>query len=241
MCPDEVNARAFFTDGLTALTYGHFPAKFTEPARQGLFEAIARLSQPEAQCHGIKTAVGELKLADDVVRSLRDELPSLSIINLERADYLHRAVSWATASLGSQFHHFLHETERKVPRIWIDPKMFQVSYFSDQAVKAKFAQLAESHRYLHLHFEELQQSPATFFDRVTDFLDVSPFESKAAVTRKVVKDKDPLAHVVNRQQISRLNQALIDGKITQAPRVRGKRFRNKFGRALFRLLNPAHH
>lgn len=84
MCPDEVNARTFFTEGLSSLTYGHFPSRFAGPARQGLFEVISRLSQPEAQCYGIKTAVGELREADDVVRSLRDELPSLSIINHSR-------------------------------------------------------------------------------------------------------------------------------------------------------------
>ena len=203
----------FFSRGLAAFNAGYLTDAEQAAGHGLLFDALTGAHVDSTTTHrGAKTVCNSKAAARVIVETVRERLPDLAIVIIERRDLVAQFGSRAMTHRSGVFHSWQKPDTKAVPAIGLNRFEFERYATVVGETYAELARLAESQPYLKVFHEDFLADPEGLYAKVTDFLGLPPLAPDWFESKKVLPD--PASYIRNYDALTAILQRVRSEQAT---------------------------
>lgn len=187
---EELRANSFFTQGISAFTFGHESPEEKAARWTQLFDALSRDSDGKKKTWGLKTAIGSPAIANAAREIIGYHLQDLKIIRIIRKDQVAQFGSHVKAELTGHWHNIRNASAKSSNAvanklsIKIRPLHFARYCYTSNQTSEILREIKKTNPYLELVYEEMGNLQ-TVSEKIYEFLSLSQIELNWPTTQKV--------------------------------------------------------
>lgn len=205
---DELRVSPFFTEGISAFTYGHDLAEEKERGYSVLLDGLTSLCANEnTMAFGAKCTCDRESNARSLVDTLQQHLPDLKIILMVRNDLVAQYGSLRSAERSGIWHSWYEGFKnRKIHTLKIKRWLFIRYVVSCLDTYQVLRELHQTHDVIECVYEEFLVSQESVYEKLCNFLGIPQIEAMWLDSKKVMPP--PEEYITNYDEMTSLLEKL---------------------------------
>ena len=184
---DEVKVHPFFTEGISTFTHGNDRETEFKTGFMAIFDALCTLNnREELLACGLKTAIRNLKDAEDFVKSVQAYFPAVIIILTLRNDIVAQYGSLERARITGNWHSWVKSEGRLEGKIILDKDRLHAHAVEYLKTVRELQRLKETHEVFEVFYEnDILPDNLQVYYRIFSFLKLPKIEITWLRSKKV--------------------------------------------------------